>query len=51
LVDASGKVFGGITTPIAMRLRGKYKPMSTLHSDTGDFVVVNAGKAVFTDIK
>ena len=52
LVDASDKVVGRMATQIAMRLRGKHKPIFTPHADTGDFVVVvNAEKVVFTGRK
>lgn len=52
LVDARGKVLGRIATQIAMRLRGKHKPIFTPHADTGDFVVViNADKIVLTGKK
>jgi len=52
LVDASDKVVGKIATQIAVRLRGKHKPIFTPHADTGDFVVVvNADKVLFTGKK
>ena len=52
LVDASNKIVGRMATQIAMRLRGKHKPIFTPHADTGDFVVVvNADKVVFTGRK
>ncbi len=52
LVDASDRVVGRMATQIAMRLRGKHKPIFTPHADTGDFVVVvNAEKVVFTGKK
>jgi len=52
LVDASDKVVGRMATQIAIRLRGKHKPIFTPHADTGDFVVVvNAEKVVFTGRK
>jgi len=52
LVDAKDKVLGRIATQIAMRLRGKHKPIFTPHADTGDFViVVNADKIVLTGKK
>ncbi|SPD74270.1 50S ribosomal subunit protein L13 (modular protein) [uncultured Desulfobacterium sp.] len=52
LVDAKDKVVGRIATQIAMRLRGKNKPIFTPHADTGDFVVVvNADKVIFTGKK
>lgn len=52
LVDAQDKVLGRLATQIAMRLRGKHKPIFTPHADTGDFVVVvNADKVVMTGRK
>ena len=52
LVDAKDKVVGRLATQIAMRLRGKHKPIFTPHADTGDFVVVvNAEKVAFTGRK
>jgi len=52
LVDAKNKVLGRLATEIAMRLRGKHKPIFTPHADTGDFVVVvNADKVALTGKK
>lgn len=52
LIDAKDKVLGRMATQIAMRLRGKHKPIFTPHADTGDFVVVvNADKVVLTGKK
>ncbi|MBK5100728.1 MAG: 50S ribosomal protein L13 [Desulfobacteraceae bacterium] len=52
LVDAKDKVLGRMATQIAMRLRGKHKPIYTPHADTGDFVVVvNADKVALTGKK
>jgi large subunit ribosomal protein L13 len=52
LVDAREKVVGRLATQIAMRLRGKHKPIFTPHADTGDFVVVvNADKVRLTGAK
>jgi len=52
LVDAEGKVLGRLATQIAMRLRGKHKPIFTPHADTGDFIVViNADKVLLTGNK
>ena len=45
LVDAKNKTLGRLSTEIAIRLRGKHKPIYTPHVDTGDFIVViNASK-------
>ena len=52
IVDAENKVLGRLATQIAMRLRGKHKPIYTPHLDTGDFIVViNAEKIRLTGKK
>jgi len=52
LVDAQDMVLGRLATQIAIRLRGKHKPIFTPHADTGDFVVViNAEKVTLTGNK
>ena len=52
LVDAEDRVLGRLATQIAIRLRGKHKPVFTPHADTGDFVVViNAEKIALTGTK
>jgi large subunit ribosomal protein L13 len=52
VVDAKDKVLGRLATQIAMRLRGKHKPVFTPHAETGDFVVViNADKVTLTGKK
>ena len=52
LVDAENKVLGRLATQIAIRLRGKHKPIFTPHADTGDFIVViNAEKVALTGAK
>jgi large subunit ribosomal protein L13 len=52
VVDAKDKVLGRLAAQIAMRLRGKHKPVFTPHADTGDFVVVvNADKVALTGDK
>ena len=40
LVDAQNKTLGRLSTEIAIRLRGKHKPIYTPHVDTGDYIVV-----------
>jgi len=40
VVDAQNKVLGRLASQIAVRLRGKHKPIYTPHMDTGDFIVV-----------
>ena len=52
VVDAAEQVLGRMATQLAMRLRGKHKPVFTPHLDTGDFIiVVNADKVVLTGRK
>ena len=52
VVDATDKVLGRLASQIALRLRGKHKPIYTPHVDTGDFiVVVNAEKLRVTGNK
>jgi large subunit ribosomal protein L13 len=52
LIDADGLVLGRLASLIAMRLRGKHKPIYTPHMDCGDnVVVVNAEKVQLTGNK
>lgn len=52
LVDATNKVLGRLASQIAIKLRGKDRPIFTPHADTGDFViVVNAEKIRLTGKK
>ena len=52
LVDAKDKTLGRLSTEIAIRLRGKHKPIYTPHVDTGDYIVViNASKITVTGNK
>ena len=52
LVNAENKILGRLATQIAIRLRGKHKPVFTPHADTGDFIVViNAEKVSLTGKK
>lgn len=52
LVDASELPLGRLSTFIATRLIGKYKPTYTPHVDDGDYVVViNASNTVVTGSK
>ena len=52
VVDASDQVLGRLASQVAMRLRGKHKPIFTPHMDTGDFIiVVNAEKVKLTGRK
>ena len=40
VVDASGKTLGRLCSELALRLKGKHKPVYTPHVDTGDYLVV-----------
>ncbi|MEK9678974.1 MAG: 50S ribosomal protein L13 [Rhodospirillaceae bacterium] len=52
VIDAEGLVLGRLASQIAMRLRGKHKPMYTPHIDCGDnIVVINAEKVALTGNK
>ena len=52
VVDADGLVLGRLASILAMRLRGKHKPMYTPHLDCGDnIIVVNAEKVRLTGKK
>jgi large subunit ribosomal protein L13 len=52
VVDAEDVVLGRLASVVAMRLRGKHKPMYTPHIDCGDHViVVNAEKVHLTGRK
>lgn len=52
VVDATDKTLGRLSAEIAVRLRGKHKPVYTPHVDTGDYiVVVNADKVKVTGNK
>lgn len=52
LIDAKGLVVGRLASVIAMRLRGKHRPIFTPHVDCGDnVIVINAEKVAFTGRK
>jgi large subunit ribosomal protein L13 len=52
VVDAEGVVLGRLASVIALRLRGKHKPIYTPHIDTGDnIIVINAEKVRLTGRK
>jgi large subunit ribosomal protein L13 len=52
IVDATGKTLGRLCSELAVRLRGKHKPIYTPHVDTGDYmVVINAEKIAVTGNK
>ena len=49
LIDAEGVVLGRLASQIAVRLRGKHKPIFTPHIDCGDnIIVINAEKVALT---
>jgi len=52
VIDADGLVLGRLASIIALRLRGKHKPMFTPHIDCGDnIIVINAEKVHLTGRK
>jgi len=52
LIDADGIALGRLASIIAIRLRGKHKPMYTAHIDCGDnIIVINAEKVRLTGKK
>ena len=52
VIDAEQVVLGRLASVIAMRLRGKHKPMYTPHIDCGDnIIVINAEKVHLTGRK
>ncbi len=52
VIDAEGVVLGRMASIIALRLRGKHKPMFTPHMDCGDnIIVINADKVHMTGRK
>ena len=52
LLDADGVVLGRLASIIAVRLRGKHKPLYTPHIDCGDnIIVINAEKVRLTGRK
>jgi large subunit ribosomal protein L13 len=52
LIDAKGLVVGRLASLVAMRLRGKHKPIFTPHVDCGDnVIIINAEKVVMTGRK
>ncbi|MEM9221610.1 MAG: 50S ribosomal protein L13 [Pseudomonadota bacterium] len=52
VIDATNLVVGRLASQIALRLRGKHKPIFTPHVDCGDnVIVINAEKVRFTGRK
>jgi large subunit ribosomal protein L13 len=45
VIDATDLILGRVASEVALRLRGKHKPIFTPHVDTGDFIVVTGNKA------
>ncbi|GAK32576.1 MULTISPECIES: 50S ribosomal protein L13 [Iodidimonas] len=52
IIDAEGVVLGRLASLVAMRLRGKHKPLYTPHIDCGDnVIIINADKIKLTGNK
>jgi len=52
VIDADGLVLGRLASIVAMRLRGKHKPMYSTNIDCGDnIIIVNADKVQLTGKK
>lgn len=52
VIDADGVTLGRLAAVVALRLRGKHKPMYTPHIDCGDnIIIVNAEKVRLTGNK
>jgi len=52
VIDAEDLILGRMASIIALRLRGKHKPMYTAHIDCGDnIIVINAEKVKLTGRK
>jgi large subunit ribosomal protein L13 len=52
VIDAADVVLGRLASQVALRLRGKHKPMFTPHMDCGDnVIVINAEKISLTGNK
>ena len=52
VIDADGVILGRLASQIAIRLRGKHKPIYTPHIDCGDnIIVINAEKIALTGNK
>lgn len=52
IVDLEGVVLGRAASQIALRLKGKHKPMYSTHIDCGDnIIVINASKVKLTGRK
>ena len=51
IIDAANKPLGRTAVKAAEILRGKHRPEFTPHVDCGEFVIINASKAVLTGNK
>ncbi|WP_420392048.1 50S ribosomal protein L13 [Acuticoccus sp.] len=52
VIDATNLVVGRLAAQVALRLRGKHRPIFTPHVDCGDnVIIVNAEKVAFTGRK
>lgn len=52
LIDAKNIVLGRLASIVAIRLRGKHKPMYTPHMDCGDnVIIINAAQVALTGKK
>jgi len=40
VVDATNLILGRLASEVALRLKGKHKPVYTPHVDTGDFMII-----------
>ncbi len=50
-IDATGMTLGRLSTEVALRLRGKHKPIFATHMDTGDHVIVVNADKIYLDGK
>jgi large subunit ribosomal protein L13 len=48
-IDATDLTLGRLATEIALRLRGKHKPIFTPNVDTGDFIIVINAEKVYLE--
>ena len=51
VIDAEGKPLGRVASKAAHILRGKHKATYTPNIDCGDFIIINAEKAILTGNK
>lgn len=48
-IDATDLTLGRLATEVALRLRGKHKPIFSPHMDTGDFIIIVNADKVYLD--